>query len=125
MADLEQTRAEVERRVQGADLIERLAERVGGSATVSAVFGEPVERDGITVIPVARAAFGFGGGSGTEAGEQGSGGGGGGAVSPLGHIEIRQGQAQFKPLRDPLLSAGLAAVAGAVAGVALRSLMRG
>ena len=34
--------------------VERMAERVGGKASVRAVFGDPIERDGITVIPVAR-----------------------------------------------------------------------
>jgi hypothetical protein len=66
------------------DLLERIGESVGQRAQVSAVFGEPVERGSLTVIPVAKARFGFGGGGGfgTLKGEEGSGGGGGGGASP-------------------------------------------
>jgi uncharacterized spore protein YtfJ len=46
------------------DLLERLGQAIGGRATVSTVFGEPVDREGITVIPVARMRFAFGGGGG-------------------------------------------------------------
>ncbi|MET9972827.1 hypothetical protein ABZZ80_44970, partial [Streptomyces sp. NPDC006356] len=37
-------------------LLEHLADRLGGSASVTAVYGEPVTADGVTVIPVARVA---------------------------------------------------------------------
>lgn len=45
--------------------VERIAERVGAKATVKAVFGDPIERDGITIIPVAKVRWGFGGGAGS------------------------------------------------------------
>ena len=35
-----------------AAFVERLLERIGGRANVRAVFGEPVERDGITIVPI-------------------------------------------------------------------------
>ena len=86
--------------------------------TASAVFGQPVERSGITVIPVAKATWGFGGGSGGEDGKEGTGGGGGGFVAPLGYIEVRESGATFKRIRDPrLISAVLVAAIG-VAGLA-------
>ena len=44
--------------------VERIAERVGAKASVRAVFGDPIERGEITVIPVARVRWGFGGGAG-------------------------------------------------------------
>ena len=44
--------------------LEWLAERIGARAGVTAVFGEPIERGDITVIPVARVRWGFGGGEG-------------------------------------------------------------
>ncbi|CAL9366958.1 hypothetical protein SUDANB176_00787 [Streptomyces sp. enrichment culture] len=85
-------------------LLERMAQRLGGSASVSAVFGTPVEVNGVTVVPVARIAFGFGGGAGREkdAAKHGEGGGGGGGASatPIGFIEIRDGAATYKPIRD-------------------------
>jgi uncharacterized spore protein YtfJ len=65
------------------DLLERVGQTVGERAHVSTIFGEAVEREGVTVIPVAKARFGFGGGggSGSREGDEGSGGGGGGGVA--------------------------------------------
>ena len=103
------------------ELLHRIGQTVGDNAKVSTVFGEPVERDGITVIPVAKARYGFGGGAGGGAhgGEEGSGGGGGGggSVSPVGYIEVRDGTAQFKRISSPsdlvalILAASLATLA--------------
>jgi uncharacterized spore protein YtfJ len=90
----------------GGRVIDRLAERLGGKASVSAVYGSPIERDGITVIPVARIRLGFGAGSGRgrsrEASEEGSGEGGGGGMtaSPMGFIEIAGGTARFQRIAD-------------------------
>lgn len=111
-----QARAQARDAAEGGRLLEGLAKRVGATARASSVFGEPVERDGVTVVPVARARWGFGGGCGTHDGEGGSGGGGGGIVDPVGYIEIRGGSATFKPVRDPLKWAAL--IVGAV-GLAL------
>lgn len=84
-------------------LLERLADKLGARASVTAVYGEPITGAGVTVIPVARVGFGFGGGSGREIGSDktGEGGGGGGGVEsrPLGFIEIRDGTATYKPIR--------------------------
>jgi uncharacterized spore protein YtfJ len=102
-------------------LLQRIGSTVGGKANASTVFGEAVEREGITVIPVARARFGFGGGGGggRREGEEGSGGGGGGGaiVSPVGYIEVRDGAAQFRRIFNPvdLLVVAMAASLGAVA----------
>jgi uncharacterized spore protein YtfJ len=60
-------------------LVERLAEKIGSSARAAAVFGETVERDGVTVIPVAKARWGFGGGDGGPGGGRRPGRGGRGA----------------------------------------------
>ena len=68
--------------------LDRLAQRLGGTANAATIFGVPVERGDVTVIPVAKAAYGFGGGSGTRSGEEGSGAGGGVRVAPVGYIEI-------------------------------------
>lgn len=98
--------------------VERLAERIGTRFGSTAVFGEPVEAEGVTVIPVARATWGFGGGTGTrpEAEGEGEGGGGGGSTSPVGFIELRDGKASFRPIVDPRPFV-LAAAAGLAAGV--------
>ena len=88
-----------------AHLLERLADRLGARASVTAVFGEPIVSDDVTVIPVARVGFGFGGGGGRQAGAtrtaEGGGGGGGAEARPLGFIEIKNGVATYRPIRDP------------------------
>jgi uncharacterized spore protein YtfJ len=82
--------------------IEQLAHQVGITANVKCIYGEPVDRDGVTVIPVAQAAYGFGGGSGKKEKGEGAGGGGGGMLIPIGYIEIKNGETRFRPVRDPL-----------------------
>jgi hypothetical protein len=52
--------------------ISAMAEKLGAVAQASTVFGEPVERDGITVIPVAKARWGFGSGAGQRKDHEGS-----------------------------------------------------
>ena len=88
-----------------------MAEKLGAVARAATVFGEPVERDGITVIPVAKARWGFGGGAGQrkdEGGggkqEDGAGGGGGIQVTPVGFIEMKNNEANFRPIRTVSLS---------------------
>jgi uncharacterized spore protein YtfJ len=109
-------------------LMQRISDAVGDRATVSTVFGEPVEREGITVIPVAKARFGFGagGGAGPGEGDQGSGGGGGGGalVSPVGYIEVHDGRAEFKRISTPLDLVALVA-AGSLAALTVRRLLGG
>jgi uncharacterized spore protein YtfJ len=101
-------------RAQLHPLFERFAGRLGESARAAAVFGEPVEHDGLTIIPVARARWGLGGGSQrSERAGAGIGGGGGATVSPIGYIEMGGGSARFKPVFDlkVIASFGLTAVA--------------
>ncbi|MEU2852841.1 spore germination protein GerW family protein [Streptomyces syringium] len=108
-------------------MMERLANGIGSRASVTVVYGEPVSAAGVTVIPVAKVGFGFGGGTGSEAGaaKAGDGGGGGGKASarPCGFIEIKNGSATYKPLRNPWLDA-LVPLAALVAGTAVPGLAR-
>jgi uncharacterized spore protein YtfJ len=80
--------------------IERLAHQLGITANAKYIYAEPVERDGVTVIPVAKASYGLGGGSGKKQGEEGLGGGGGVALTPVGYIEMKNGETRFCPTRD-------------------------
>lgn len=113
-----------------ARILESLAEKLGGRASVTAVFGEPVTHDGVTVVPVARVGFGIGGGAGHRRGAEGGGGGGGGGgveARPVGFIEIKDGTAVFQPIRDPWRDIALplgAALAGTLGMWALRALGR-
>jgi uncharacterized spore protein YtfJ len=110
------------------DLLQRISQTVGEKAKVSTVFGDPVERAGITVIPVAKARFGFGGGggAGTRERDRGSAGGGGGGavVSPVGYIEVRDGSARFKRISSPVDLLALVAAAS-LALIAVRRMLAG
>jgi uncharacterized spore protein YtfJ len=104
--------------------LDGLAQRLGGTANAATIFGAPVERGDVTVIPVARAAYAFGGGSGTRSGEEGSGGGGGVQVAPVGYIEIRSGVVLYKPIRDWAVLIPVLAAGGLLTVVAARGIAR-
>lgn len=51
------------------------------------VLGDPIEKDGSTIIPLVSYGFGFGAGGGTDQKRgQGGGSGGGGGIKPIGAI---------------------------------------
>ena len=100
---------------------EEMIRRIGtiqDEVGASVCFGSPIERDGHTIVPVARVSFGygmgFGGGSGgkgapgdfnsvdpQEGGEGGGGGGGGGGSSnPVAVIDISGGDVKITPIND-------------------------
>nr|WP_283251202.1 spore germination protein GerW family protein [Rhabdothermincola salaria] len=85
------------------------------STDVRRVFGDAIERDGVTVIPVAQLRGAGGGGGGTDADTDAAGSGGGYAITarPVGVLVIRDGQVEWQPTRDPdrLALAGLATFA--------------
>jgi uncharacterized spore protein YtfJ len=79
--------------------------------TVKRVYGEPVQSDGVTVVPAAAVRGGAGGGG--EGGPEGGGGGGFGIVArPVGAYVIREGSVSWRPAVDLnrvlLLAAALA-----------------
>jgi uncharacterized spore protein YtfJ len=110
-------------------LLASMAEKVGATARVGAVFGEPVEKDGHTVIPVAQTMWGSGAGSGTSDEDGFAGGAGGGAITrPIGYIEVTGQGASFVPLQKPWQDAKLVlawAAAIWLVGRALSRLVRG
>jgi uncharacterized spore protein YtfJ len=79
-------------------------EGVRDSLTVGRVFGDPIEADGVQVIPVARVRGGAGGGGGEskDADEPGSGFGSGFGMDarPVGVYEIHDGAVEWKPAID-------------------------
>lgn len=79
--------------------LEGLAEKFGTAVRAATIFGQPVERSGVTVIPVAKARWGFGGGTGRNREQDGTGGGGGAQVSPVGFIELKDGAAEFRRIQ--------------------------
>ena len=84
---------------------DEIVTRVGDQLGIRRVFGEPVERDGLTVIPVAVAVGGGGGGTGPD--EQGTGAGFGGMVRGIGVYAISNGQVRFIPAIDTTALAAL------------------
>ena len=80
-----------------ADLVTTLREGM----SVSRVFGQPYERDGVTVIPAATIRGGAGGGNGkkAETSEEGEGGGLGLVARPAGAYVIKDGAVSWQPGR--------------------------
>jgi hypothetical protein len=77
-----------------------LASRLGLPVGANLVFGDRVEHDGMVVIPVARATWGFGGG--TDGTTDSGGGGGGAKVTPFGYVQMSDGDARFRRIFSPL-----------------------
>jgi len=108
--------------------VQTLLEQANDSITVKRVFGEPIERDGVLVIPAAMVAGGGGGGLGTGTGfgpdgvQQGEGTGTGGGwglqARPVGAFVVRDGVVTWVPAID---WGRIAFIGGAVAIVALMS----
>lgn len=101
---------------------------------VRRAFGEPVERDGVTLVPVARVwgGTGFGGGDGTieeigeDAARSGSGGGGGlgVGVTPVGVYVVKDGVVRWEPAFDLNRAIIGGQVLGAIAVLALARALR-
>ncbi|WP_152042045.1 spore germination protein GerW family protein [Salinigranum salinum] len=119
-----------------SSVLERIREHSG----VTAAYGDPIERDGRTVVPVARVVYGFGGGYGPSpaertdgegheptggdgtgnaernedreegGGAEGGGMGGGVWTVPIGVVEITDDETRFVPFHA---RARLFVVAGA------------
>src|SRR5262245_30088296 len=99
--------------MNASNMLEKMSETLGSTAHVRSVFGEPIQMEGKTVIPIAKIAYGFGGGFGSGHGKPGSadeagtmregeGGGGGGGVRafPAGALEITSESTRFVPFSD-------------------------
>jgi uncharacterized spore protein YtfJ len=78
------------------------------------VFGEPVERDGVVVIPAAMVLGGGGGGAGDVSGSPQEGGGFGLLARPVGAFVISHGGARWVPAVDVTFFGVVAAVVVAV-----------
>lgn len=94
--------------------------------SVNRVFGEPCQRNGVTIIPVARLAGGAGGGGGEAPQGEGQGEGSGFGVSakPAGVFVLKGDNVRWQPAVDVnrvILGAQVVAV---VALLTLRSIIR-
>lgn len=108
-----------------ANLTKQLAETVT-QVGIHSAYGDPVEVDGTTLIPVACTSYGFGAGEGggtdTKLQGEGSGGGGGGVSIPVGAYVTRDGYTRFEPNIIALLAVGVPFVC--VAGRALSRVIK-
>jgi uncharacterized spore protein YtfJ len=100
--------------------IRQLLSQVSLGSTL--IYGEPVQNDHITIIPVSKVkvGFGYGQGRGAHSSGEGMGGGGGLIATPIGYIEIRGKKAVFKPIRPFLKSI----IAAGLTGLLLLTLLR-
>ena len=84
--------------------VDTLLSQARDTITVRRVYGEPIERDGILVIPAASVGGGGGGGSGegTKEGQEGTGTGAGFGVRarPVGAFVVRDGEVTWQPAID-------------------------
>ena len=93
--------------------------------TVRRVYGDPIEKDGVTIIPVAAIRGGLGYGAGhDEAGSEGGGGGGGLSARPVGVYRVQGGTVGWQPAIDVTRIAMLGQVVAIVALLVLRSIVR-
>lgn len=94
------------------EVIGDVAEKIQKNADVKAVFGEPVEKNGVTVIPVSRVKFCGCGKCGTgESSEAGADGLGMHFKNePAGYIEIKEGSVQYVEIvnMQKVIMAGIA-----------------
>ena len=82
--------------------VEETIAKARDAITVKRVYGDPYERDGVTVIPAAAVGGGGGGGSGEgpDAGQSGGGAGFGLGARPVGAYVISEGQVRWEPSVD-------------------------
>jgi uncharacterized spore protein YtfJ len=104
--------------------VERIAENLGGAANAARIYGAPVERDGVTLIPVSKASYGFGGRFGKKAGEEGSGGGGAMMLTPIGYIEMKKGNTRLRTIQYPRTWIKIAAIGRLFTLLTVRSLAK-
>jgi len=87
------------------EMIEQLADDLKSYASTSSIFGEPIEIQGATVIPVSKMSVGYGGGGGegeeASSGDKGGGGGAGGGVKiePAALIIAQDGEVSVVPIK--------------------------
>jgi uncharacterized spore protein YtfJ len=82
-------------------MLDELMTTARETLTVKRVYGEPFEKDGVTVVPTATVSGGGGGGGGHDAdGPEGQGGGFGLGIKPAGMYVIADGQVRWHPAID-------------------------
>ena len=91
--------------------VDEMMEGVRDAISVKRVFGDPLEAEGVTIVPAARVGGGGGGGGDSE---HNGGGGFGLGGRPVGAYVIRDGQVTWRPAVDVNRVIGLAFLLGLV-----------
>jgi uncharacterized spore protein YtfJ len=89
--------------------------------SVKRVYGDPIEREGLTILPAAKVSGGGGGGSDAE---NNGGGGFGIAAQPVGVYVVKNGDVAWEPAVDVNRISMMGIVAGIVALLVLRSIVK-
>ncbi len=101
------------------DLVEAISDKLTDVAQSDVVVGDPIELDGVTVVPLSRVSVGFGGGGGEGEGEMpmhkgkpgkkakggkgkgtGGGSGGGAKVRPVGVLIFTKDGVEVQPIKE-------------------------
>jgi uncharacterized spore protein YtfJ len=77
--------------------VDEMVQGTHEAMNVRRVYGDPIEKDGLTLIPVASVAGGGGGGGDKD---QNGGGGFGLSAKPIGAYVIKGGEVSFQPTVD-------------------------
>ena len=103
-----------------------ILEHARDALTVRRVFGDPIEKEGVLIVPVARVMGGAGSGSGEEGdgGGRGGGGGWGGVAAPAGVYVIDGQDVRWQPAVDVNRVVLGGQVAFVVGLLVLRSILR-
>jgi len=93
--------------------------------TVRRVYGDPIERDGVTILPAAavRGGLGYGGGNDGR-GNEGGGGGSGLMARPVGVYKIQDGKVTWEPALDVTRIAIFGQVVAIVFLLVVRSVLK-
>jgi uncharacterized spore protein YtfJ len=89
--------------------------------TVKRVYGEPIEREGLTIVPAAHVRGGGGGGGDAK---NNGGAGFGLTARPVGVYVVKDGNVAWEPAVDVTRISLLGVVAGIVALLVLRSVIK-
>ncbi len=103
--------------------VQEMIAKMQDAATVRRVYGDPYEKDGVSVIPAARVSAR--GGSGAARGGEHSGGGFRVDAAPVGAYVIRNGEVDWQPVFDLGAAVRRGQLVGMVALLVLWAAIRG
>ena len=101
--------------------VTEMLEGARDAMTVKRVYGDPIERDGLTIVPTADVRGGGGGGGDAE---NNGGGGFGLQARPVGIYIVKNGEVNWEPAVDVNRISIMGIVAGIVALLVLRSIVK-